>query len=256
MILSEDPLPSMDIQIARNGEAFGTFPEAQLQALVDQGFVLATDHYWREGMTEWLTVGSVWAPSSNGNTSPPLENRALSVLSVVAIVLGVAGLLASWQIVGGLAGIAAVVCGHLAIKRARATHNTTSHNLALGGTVLGYLSIAVSLVAIGTVFLAVKQYQKDDARAETALADMQAIATQLRLYERITGGLPASLDSLVKEPDPAVGVKGWKQLLEKVPVDPWGNQYYFFYLIDKGDFKLRSVGPDGIADTADDVVLK
>ncbi len=97
----------------------------------------------------------------------------------------------------------------------------------------------------------------DELKAKAALADMQAIATQIRVYERITDGrLPGSLSDLVNQPSAAVGVTGWKQLLQKVPVDPWGNQYYYLYLIGTGDFRLRSVGPDGVENTADDVVLK
>lgn len=88
--------------------------------------------------------------------------------------------------------------------------------------------------------------------------DPRAIAAALLMYHQTTGeypsanqGLPALIDRPVDLPPEA----GWKQILDEVPKDPWGNEYH--YSPPSGanppTFEIRCLGRDGTA-SEDDIV--
>jgi len=85
------------------------------------------------------------------------------------------------------------------------------------------------------------------AKAKRAEGDMQALATQFRLFEmKNNGRKPQTLQALVDQ-----------KLLERPLVDPWGNEYS--YKLDSSSpkgFLLFSRGPDGKEDGGgnDDIV--
>jgi general secretion pathway protein G len=85
-------------------------------------------------------------------------------------------------------------------------------------------------------------------------ADMNAIRTQLKFYEKLTGDYPSTeqgLAALVHRPGDAPPT--WRQLLAAVPTDPWGTPYIYRYPSTSGAkaFELVSRGPDRIASPDD-----
>lgn len=79
---------------------------------------------------------------------PPPAPGPRNGLGIAALVLGVAGLLATWSVIGGLAlGIAATVLGFLGYRRAT-SGQANNGAVAMSGLVLGALAIVVSLVFI------------------------------------------------------------------------------------------------------------
>ena len=88
-------------------------------------------------------------------------------------------------------------------------------------------------------------------------ADLQAISTQLRLYESMNGFYPTSdqgLQAMVTQPDSDPKPTRWYQLFKEVPKDPWQNNYIYRCpgIKNTDSYDLFSAGPDRIADTADD----
>jgi general secretion pathway protein G len=88
-------------------------------------------------------------------------------------------------------------------------------------------------------------------------ADIQAIGTQLKLYESMNGFLPTTeqgLQSLVTQPSTEPKPMRWYQLFKEIPRDPWGNNYIYLAPGKKNPagYDLYSAGPDRKADTADD----
>src|SRR5713101_7104212 len=88
-------------------------------------------------------------------------------------------------------------------------------------------------------------------------ADIQGINTQLKLYESMNGFYPTTdqgLQALVVQPDTDPKPSRWLQLFDKVPKDPWQNNYIYRCpgLKNPNGYDLYSAGPDRIADTADD----
>jgi general secretion pathway protein G len=97
----------------------------------------------------------------------------------------------------------------------------------------------------------------DVAKSTRVQADIQAIGTQLKLYESLNGAPPTTeqgLQALVTQPSSDPRPQRWHQLLKEIPKDPWSN--YYIYLCpgrkNSTGYDLYSVGKDRKADTADD----
>lgn len=76
----------------------------------------------------------------------------------------------------------------------------------------------------------------------------RTVAGKVEEFRIVGGRIPTQeegLEALVSRP---VSVKQWSQLYNKVPLDPWGNQYC--YVVDSKlprGFGVFSCGPDGIS---------
>jgi general secretion pathway protein G len=86
----------------------------------------------------------------------------------------------------------------------------------------------------------------DEARVTKARADAKAIEEALHLFKLDNGRYPTQgegIEALVTAP---AGVRGWNPdgYLERVPTDPWGNEY--FYNTDGRDVLVKSFGADGV----------
>ncbi len=95
------------------------------------------------------------------------------------------------------------------------------------------------------------------AKSVAIQADIQAIKSQLRTYEAMNGFLPTTeqgLQALVTKPDSDPVPQRWTQFFEKLPKDPYGNNYIYRNPGTKNTngYDLFSAGPDRLPDTADD----
>jgi general secretion pathway protein G len=95
------------------------------------------------------------------------------------------------------------------------------------------------------------------AKAMRVQADVQAIKTQLQLYESMNGFYPTTeqgLQALVTQPQNDPRPMRWYQLFRELPKDPWGSDYIYRCPGQKSpdSYDLFSPGPDRKGDTADD----
>src|SRR5947209_19908484 len=68
------------------------------------------------------------------------------------------------------------------------------------------------------------------AKSMRVQADLQAIKTQLQLYESMNGFYPTTeqgLQALVTQPSNDPRPTRWYQLFKELPTDPWGNEYIY-----------------------------
>jgi general secretion pathway protein G len=85
-----------------------------------------------------------------------------------------------------------------------------------------------------------------------------SIGSGVKAYKTLAGRFPTTeqgLMALVKQPTAEPLPRRWNQTEGSVPKDPWGNEYQY-RLLPEGDargFEIRSVGPDGMAGTSDDL---
>jgi len=137
----------------------------------------------------------------------------------------------------------------------RRNHLRRPARLSAGYTLIEIMTVLMIIaVLVGSVvYLLVGNV--DVARTSRVDADFQAIATQLRTYEMMNMRLPSSLDALVKKPGGSDGPRRWVQLLERVPVDPWGEPYQYSNpgKLNPRGFDLVSKGPDRQLGTEDDI---
>ncbi len=86
--------------------------------------------------------------------------------------------------------------------------------------------------------------------------DIHNISEALEQFHTDNGRYPTTaegLQVLVQKPVGA-NLPNWQQILTAIPVDPWGHPYHYELLSGATkDFDLRSDGPDGKPNTADDI---
>ncbi len=111
-------------------------------------------------------------------------------------------------------------------------------------TIIGILAALVIPKIVG---------RSEQARVTAAQADLASIKTTLDAFEVDNGYYPKSIQDLVLAPNTA---KNWHgPYLEKIPQDPWGNNYVYYFpgKHNTGSYDLLSIGPDSKEGTDDDV---
>jgi general secretion pathway protein G len=114
-----------------------------------------------------------------------------------------------------------------------------------------FIEIMVVVVIIGILvgLLAPKLMGRpDEAKIVAAKADIRTIVGQLKLYRLDNGNLPTTaqgLQALVTKPtsEPVPGKK-WRQYLDRLPQDPWDNDYQYINPGVHGEFDVFSLGAD------------
>ena len=114
----------------------------------------------------------------------------------------------------------------------------------------------ISILASGAIYML--KGNVDVAKETKVEGDIQAISTQLQLYEarnmrpRTTEqGIKALVEKPTTEPVP----ERWIQLMEDMPKDPWGQEYKYRYPATKSkkSYDLYSIGKDGVDGNEDDI---
>jgi len=112
-------------------------------------------------------------------------------------------------------------------------------------TIIGILAALVIPKIVG---------RSEQTRVTAAQTDINAgIKTALDAFEVDNGFYPKSLQDLVQQPSNS---KNWHgPYLDKLPVDPWGNPYIYYFpgKHNPNSYDLLSVGPDGKEGTDDDI---
>src|SRR5258708_36137695 len=63
----------MTYYISRSGQQYGPYTVAELQTMIAQGQVSATDNAWGEGMASWAPVSEILAGASAAPSQPPQQ---------------------------------------------------------------------------------------------------------------------------------------------------------------------------------------
>jgi len=122
------------------------------------------------------------------------------------------------------------------------------------GFTLIELLIVMIIIGLLAALVGPKMFGKvEKSRLQAARAQISLFETALDTYRLDNRRYPESndgLDALVKNPG---GDENWDgPYLKKIPKDPWGHDYV--YSCDSPDtYVIASCGPDGVAQTEDDV---
>jgi hypothetical protein len=144
------------------GQQIGPVVEAELRRLIGTGVITRETMVWREGMAEWrmlAEVAELLAPqvAGMGAMSYPQAYPNMvpnSGLAIASMCCGIASLIFCY--VNALAGIPAVICGHMALKKIRESEwPIGGRGMAIAGLVTGYLGILIQLATIGIIVFAV-----------------------------------------------------------------------------------------------------
>jgi general secretion pathway protein G len=123
------------------------------------------------------------------------------------------------------------------------------------GFTLIELMVVIIILGILAMYVAPKiMGRPDEARQVKARLDIVSLETALKLYKLDSGMYPGTeqgLQALVAQPETGILPKKWRKggYLEKnrIPKDPWGNEYIYLCPGVYGDFDIISYGADGVS---------
>ena len=137
-------------------------------------------------------------------------------------------------------------------ERKKPTTRRRGRKSRRGLTLIEILVVVTILGLIAGIVGITVANQLEEAKIDTANVQMKNIGDALELYKIKFNRYPNTaegLQALVKPPE------GRKPLMETVPKDPWDADYIFVCpgQHNPSKFDLQSKGPDGIADSEDDI---
>lgn len=121
------------------------------------------------------------------------------------------------------------------------------NTLLRGFTLIELMIVVVILGLLATIVMPRILSRPEQARRAKAKIDIRNIESALALFKTDTGRFPTTSEGLallVSDP----GIRGYNSdgYLDKVPLDPWGNQYiYISPGVHGKDYDLVSYGKDG-----------
>ena len=120
-----------------------------------------------------------------------------------------------------------------------------------GFTLVEMLLVLVILATLAAIVIPKMAGRSQQAKVTAAATQISSFKQALDSYEVDTGTYPkgGNLAELVSS-----NAQGWKgPYLDRVPADPWGNNYVYDFPGKHGTYDLMSPGPDGRAGNDDDV---
>lgn len=123
-------------------------------------------------------------------------------------------------------------------------------NRQSGFTLIEVMVVVVILGILAAVVVPRVMSRPDEARVIRAQQDIRALGSALKLYRLDNFNYPDTdqgLQALVERPVNLPEEARWKQggYLERLPKDPWGNEYQYLQPGARGAFDLYSLGADG-----------
>lgn len=87
-----------------------------------------------------------------------------------------------------------------------------------------------------------------EARITKARQDIRTLESQLNLYRLDNFRYPTTdqgLEALVEEPTSSPRPENWRPYMDRIPKDPWGNDYRYLQPGEHGEIDIYSLGADG-----------
>jgi general secretion pathway protein G len=119
-----------------------------------------------------------------------------------------------------------------------------------GFTLIEVMVVVVILGILAAVVVPKIMDNPDKARITKAKQDIRAMESALNLYKLDNFSYPSTdqgLEALVSMPGGSPEPKNWKPggYLDRLPQDPWGNEYQFLSPGVQGEIDIFSYGADG-----------
>ncbi len=119
-----------------------------------------------------------------------------------------------------------------------------------GFTLIEIMVVVVILGILAGIVVPRIMDRPDDARISKARSDIRAIESALNLYRLDNNVYPSTdqgLEALVEEPTGDPQPRNWREggYLDRLPKDPWGNDYQYLNPGEHSDIDIFSYGADG-----------
>lgn len=136
---------------------------------------------------------------------------------------------------------------------------TLARNTAQGGfTLLEIMVVIVILGVLASLTIPSLMGNKDRADHQKAVSDVVTLENALDMYKLDNSRYPNTeqgLKALIIKPTAAPIPKNYRVegYIRRLPADPWGHPYQLISPGEHGVIDIFSVGPDGVAQTDDDI---
>jgi general secretion pathway protein G len=119
-----------------------------------------------------------------------------------------------------------------------------------GFTLIEIMVVVVILGILAAIVVPKVMDRPDAARITKAKQDIRAIQSALDLYKLDNYNYPSTdqgLEALVTKPSGTPEARNWKQggYLDRLPKDPWGNEYQYLSPGSHGNVDIFTLGADG-----------
>ena len=162
----------MQINIGRSGQQLGTFSEDEVREGLKNGKFLPTDLGWHEGLADWQPLGSlavlggaispVPAPSAAPTGAPVSAQHVMhpmgaapqnSGLALASMICGIAAIPLDFCCYVGIPfGIAAIICGHMAMSQIKKSPvPIEGKGMAIAGLICGYAALLIIVLFIAVM---------------------------------------------------------------------------------------------------------
>jgi general secretion pathway protein G len=145
---------------------------------------------------------------------------------------------------------------HRSSLAAAARHPSRAARPAAGFTLTELMLVVVIIGILAALVIPKIAGNSERARITAATADINGgIKSALGQYEVDNGMYPKNLQDLLVAPANAKNWHGPYLESAKLPVDPWGNPYIYYFpgKHNPNSYDLLSAGPDGKEGTDDDI---
>ena len=112
-----------------------------------------------------------------------------------------------------------------------------------GFTLIEILVVIVIIGLLAGIVVPNLVGQVDEAKITTARSNMSAISQALTLYRLKNGRYPTSDQGL----QTLASGDSLRRFMDRIPVDPWDNEYQYISPAQNGSYELYSLGGDGAA---------
>jgi general secretion pathway protein G len=117
-----------------------------------------------------------------------------------------------------------------------------------GFTLIELMVVLVIIGVLAALIVPNVLNRADDAKVTAARTDVNNLMSQLKLYKLDNQRYPTQdqgLAALVQRPATGPAAPNWRTYIDKLPKDPWGNNYQYLNPGVNGEVDIMSLGADG-----------
>lgn len=125
-----------------------------------------------------------------------------------------------------------------------------------GFTLIELMVVVVILSILAAVVIPRVMDRPEQARISAAKNNVRAITSALDMYKLDNYQYPTTdqgLEALVERPGLEPQPANWNRYMNKLPVDPWGNEFRYLQPGKHTDVDVFSPGPNGRPGDQDDI---